>query len=160
MFLLITYSPPTPSWAHCITTTHSPPLCVCVRACVCVCVRACVYVCVCACVFVCMCVCVCVCVHHIVRWPQSTHLWLNSFPTPKHTSVVQFISNTQAHICGSIYCQQQGTPRGLARTVHIQRVGQNRIYTPYMTVYLVISLPKIPYIHRIYMVLANPLYTP
>jgi hypothetical protein len=29
------------------------------------------------------------------------------------------------------------------------RVGQNRIYTPYMTVYLVISLPKIPYIHRI-----------
>jgi hypothetical protein len=29
-------------------------------------------------------------------------------------------------------------------------VGQNRIYAPYMTVYLVISLPKIPYIHRIY----------
>jgi hypothetical protein len=25
-----------------------------------------------------------------------------------------------------------------------------------MTVYLVISLPKIPYMHRIYMVLANP----
>ena len=36
------------------------------------------------------------------------------------------------------------------------RVGQNRMYTPYMTVYLVISLPKLPYIHRIYMVLANP----
>jgi len=39
------------------------------------------------------------------------------------------------------------------------RVGQNHlyvhIYTPYMTVYLVISLPKLPYIHRIYMVLAN-----
>ena len=32
----------------------------------------------------------------------------------------------------------------------IDRVGQNRIYTPYMTVYLVISLPKIPNIHRIY----------
>jgi hypothetical protein len=30
------------------------------------------------------------------------------------------------------------------------RVGQNRTCTPYMTVYLVISLPKIPYIHRIY----------
>ena len=27
-----------------------------------------------------------------------------------------------------------------------------------MTVYLVISLPKIPYIHRIYMFLANPNY--
>jgi hypothetical protein len=26
----------------------------------------------------------------------------------------------------------------------ITRVGQNRIYTPYMTVYLAISLPKIP----------------
>jgi len=42
----------------------------------------------------------------------------------------------------------------------ISRVGQNRIYAPYMTVYLVISLPKIPYIHRIYMVLANPTYIP
>jgi len=40
----------------------------------------------------------------------------------------------------------------------ICRVGQNRIYTPYMTVYMVISLPKIPYIHHIYMVLANPKY--
>ena len=32
---------------------------------------------------------------------------------------------------------------------YISRVGQNRTYAPYMTVYLVISLPKIPYIHRI-----------
>jgi len=38
------------------------------------------------------------------------------------------------------------------------RGGQNRIYAPYMTVYLVVSLPKIPYIHRIYRVLANPKY--
>ena len=28
-----------------------------------------------------------------------------------------------------------------------------------MTVYLVISLSKIPYLHRFYMVLANPTYT-
>jgi hypothetical protein len=35
------------------------------------------------------------------------------------------------------------------------RVGQNRIHKPYKTVYLVISLSKIPYIHLIYMVLAN-----
>jgi len=35
-------------------------------------------------------------------------------------------------------------------------VGQNHIYTLYMTVYLVVSLPRIPYIHRIYTVLANP----
>ena len=35
-------------------------------------------------------------------------------------------------------------------------VGQNRIYTSHMTVCMVILLPKTPYIHRIYMVLANP----
>ena len=42
--------------------------------------------------------------------------------------------------------------------LYIFRVGQNRIYTPYITVYLKISLPKVPYIHRIYMVLANPIH--
>jgi len=31
----------------------------------------------------------------------------------------------------------------------IIRVGQNHIYSPYMTVYLVISLSEVPYIHRI-----------
>jgi len=36
------------------------------------------------------------------------------------------------------------------------RVVQNRIYAPYMTVNLVIFLPRLPYIHCIYMVLANP----
>jgi len=41
---------------------------------------------------------------------------------------------------------------GLARTVNI--------YTPYMTVYLVISLPTIPYVNRICMVLANPTHAP
>jgi hypothetical protein len=30
------------------------------------------------------------------------------------------------------------------------------MYTPYITVYVVIALPKIPYIHLIFMVLANP----
>jgi len=38
----------------------------------------------------------------------------------------------------------------------MSRVGQNRIYAPYMTVYLVVSLPKTPYIHIIFMVLAKP----
>jgi len=37
----------------------------------------------------------------------------------------------------------------------VTRVGQNRLYTYIYTVYLMISLPKIPYVHRIYMVLAN-----
>jgi hypothetical protein len=42
----------------------------------------------------------------------------------------------------------------------LPRVGQNCIYTYIYTVYLVISKPKIPYVHRIYMVLANPNPTP
>ena len=37
-------------------------------------------------------------------------------------------------------------------------VGQNRIYTPYITVYLAIFLPKIPCTHRVCMVLANPMH--
>ena len=41
----------------------------------------------------------------------------------------------------------------------IPRVGQNCMYTPYMTIYLVISLLNIPYIHHTYMVLANPMRT-
>jgi len=44
--------------------------------------------------------------------------------------------------------------------LYIRRFGQNRIYTYIYTVYLVylvIFKPKIPYVHRIYMVLANPI---
>ena len=41
-------------------------------------------------------------------------------------------------------------------TTLLCRVGQNRIDTPYMVVCMVMFLPKMPYIHRIYMVLANP----
>ena len=47
-------------------------------------------------------------------------------------------------------------PQQLELLLHMYRVHQNRIYAPYMTVYVVISLPKMPYIRRIYMVLANP----
>jgi hypothetical protein len=47
-----------------------------------------------------------------------------------------------------------------AKETYTCRAGQNRIYARYMTVYLVILLPKTPYIHRICMVLANPIYLP
>jgi len=41
----------------------------------------------------------------------------------------------------------------------MSRVGQNRAYTLYTTIYLVVSLSIIPYIHvNTYMVLANPVY--
>jgi hypothetical protein len=64
------------------------------------------------------------------------------------------------------HMETHGDTCGLVLMLH--RVDQNRIYTPYMTVYthriytpymtvyLVISLPKIPYIQCIHMVLANP----
>jgi len=55
----------------------------------------------------------------------------------------------------SVPCNTQGS---IICILDMFRVGQNRIYTPYMTVYLVITLPEIPYMHRIYMVLANPKY--
>jgi hypothetical protein len=48
--------------------------------------------------------------------------------------------------------------RTVAAAISTNRVGQIRKYTPYMTVYLAISLPEIPYVHHIYMVLANPKY--
>jgi hypothetical protein len=50
------------------------------------------------------------------------------------------------HACGWVPCMTMKVT---------SRVGQNRIHKPYKTVYLVISLSKIPYIHLIYMVLAN-----
>jgi hypothetical protein len=40
--------------------------------------------------------------------------------------------------------------RNTVAVQHICRVGQNRINAPYMTVLLVISLRKIPYIHCVY----------
>jgi len=44
--------------------------------------------------------------------------------------------------------------------LNISRVIQDRIYALYTTVYLVVSLPDVPYIHCIHMVLANPEYNP
>jgi len=43
-----------------------------------------------------------------------------------------------------------------ACTRDTSRVGQNRINTPYMTVYLIKSLQKILLMHRIYIIPANP----
>ena len=54
-------------------------------------------------------------------------------------------------------CISQKNRAGQNHTyIRIYRVGQNCIYTPYMTVYLVFFLPKLLYTHRVYMVLANP----
>jgi hypothetical protein len=42
--------------------------------------------------------------------------------------------------------------------IGIYRVVHNRIYTCLYTVYLMISKPTLPYVHRIFMVLATPRY--
>jgi len=52
--------------------------------------------------------------------------------------------HAKLHVAHSRYCKRAYAEQA------ILRVGQNRIYTPYMTLYLVISLTKIPYIHRMY----------
>ena len=43
-------------------------------------------------------------------------------------------------------------------SVRKQGLPEPHMYAPYMTVYLVVSLP-VPFIHRICMVLANPIHT-
>jgi hypothetical protein len=55
------------------------------------------------------------------------------------------------------YCSSQlvlffsiAAVHGLRYLAIVCKVGQNRIYAQYMTVYFVISLPKIPFMHRIY----------
>jgi hypothetical protein len=76
----------------------------------------------------------------------KTHRVGACMPSPHSTPTAP-----QAHAQGSQIKQ---------RHTHNSRVGQNRIYTPYTTVHLLFSLPKIPYMHRIYLVLANPTQHP
>jgi len=82
-----------------------------------------VCVCLCACVSVSVCVCVCVCIYAF-KTPVAAHV-IHRYPS------IPFHSNWN-QMCNAC------------------RVGQNRIYTPYMTVCMVISLLKIPYVHRMY----------
>ena len=63
-------------------------------------------------------------------------------------------------LCLCVSLQFSGICLRLQYPAYIPRFGQSRIYSPYMTIYLVISLPNKPYVHRIYMVLANPIHTP
>ena len=132
--------------------------------------------CVCVCVYFCMyvlvCVLVCVCVLH-----SHAPLKLGDIPRTDLGSVLLPPTKTchrmctpmhmlgwSAFVCVCRFAIGQANPEQLwvlahlfyASPEHICRVGQNRIYTPNVTVYLVISLPKIPYVNRIYMVLANP----
>ena len=88
---------------------------------------------------------------------SCVYVWFPGLGSP--TGVAAAVSSCLARRVGRTTRIQGVITEFLAgKSPSICRVGQNRIYTPYMNVYLVISLPKIPYIHRIYMVLANPKY--
>ena len=66
---------------------------------------------------------------------------------------IHWTHNEYCHVAGNIY---SGNGQVTTPTCHMPRVGLSCICAPYLTLYSVISLPKIPYVHRIYMVLANP----
>jgi hypothetical protein len=85
---------------------------------------------------------------------KSTAIW--------HNSTFQFSSIISLQAKTSLGHKQSGmnciVVLLLVRVCsHILRVGHKRIYTPYMIVHLVTSLPKIPYV--LYKVLANPTHT-
>jgi len=97
---------------------------------------------------------------HALSFSKSAHVTIFQC---KHACILSASPNmyTCSNCCSVQACVR---PLSLSRSAHVQqsfsasmcRVGQNRIYTPYMTAYLVISLPKILYVNCIYMVLANP----
>ena len=120
----------------------TPLLCVSVCISVCQCVPVCVSVCISVCQ--CVSVCVCQCVPVRVSVCQCVSVCISVYQC---VSVCISVC-VRVYQCVSVWQRQSRS--------HIHRVGQNHIYAPYSTVYLLISLPKIPYTHRIYMVLASP----
>jgi len=83
---------------------------------------------------------------HTLRWPVMVNVLrcLERGAAILHSKgATLLLRGFSGWLCASLVCI-------------MRRVGQNRIYTYIYTVYLVVSKPKIPYVHRIYMVLANP----
>jgi hypothetical protein len=82
----------------------------------------------------------------LLHMQQNKHTHTHTKSCIQHAT---YVTHTNPCVCCDIYHRER-------RLHHLLRVGQNCIYTPYMTLYIVISLLKVPYIHRIYRVLANP----
>ena len=123
--------------------------------------------------------------HNSVFWNTHQFFWTHTSIFRTHSRgdrcleyTIRIHKSDKQHIL-AITCTQSVSPHCLSNylgrhfsssfsssfspawTVVIGRVGQNRMYTPYMTINLVISLPKIriPYL-CIYMVLARHSYRP
>ena len=145
---------------------------VCVCACVCVCLCACVCVCFSVCLCVCLLVwmfvaSVCLFVY---AWVQCVLVLLHIFAQVgvsmqcafhNACTVIELVCETSNHLANYMCGRQQlyvwpatiicvACNNYMCGLQHVRylcpvgRVGQNRIYTPYMIVYLVISLPKKP----------------
>jgi hypothetical protein len=91
-----------------------------------------------------VCVCVCVCVKHARGdcCAIAVDAVRSRLVAAQNKGVAVFSEYGRAQACA-------------IRLMY--RVGLDRIHTPYMTAFLVTSLPKTPYIHRLYMVLENPI---
>ena len=90
---------------------------------------------------------VCLCRWCIIRRAGPSVGWLEGYAASQAASVNCRYAGLARTVCTHrillyIWCFS-------CQKCHINRVGQNRIYTPYVTVYMVNSLPKIPYTHRI-----------
>jgi hypothetical protein len=130
--------------------------------CVCVCVSMCECVCACASVYAVMCVLRLQPVPYLLQVEVVTRMAMQVFSnasTRERRAKGSVRSSVAAQRSRDDAGHTAGAPK-LGRWgmcgLQMARVGQNRIYTPYMTVYLVISLPKLLYVNRIYIVLANP----
>ena len=80
------------------------------------------------------------CMHHRI-WP-----YISWFPCQKYRVCTVYpnkymVLARPTHMC---------LPTSQVHMSHMCRVGQNCIYTPYMTVHFMIFLPKIPCMHRIW----------
>jgi len=118
---------------------------------------------------VCVCVCVCVCVgvsgwHIAGRGIKSWNVWLMGWGIKSWCACHYWggASNYGLRAIGGVralnymfveggFCWPPSVQMQQSSwQCKVPRFGQNRMYTPYLTVCLVISLSKIPFIHRIY----------
>jgi hypothetical protein len=89
--------------------------------------------------------------------PRARPQGQKASPTEVNFSCFTILQPNPIHVIqshASPYCHPNPMLQRIVIQCSMHGVGQNRTYTPYTPVYLVISLQKIPYMHhRIYMVL-------
>jgi hypothetical protein len=74
-----------------------------------------------------------------------------SMGSPSHLGIQFKVSECVLSIC----LVHPGHAPSVSLPSQLSRAGQDCIYVPYLTVYLMISLPEMSYEHCIFMVLAN-----